>query len=213
MLSKLRATVGVAMIWLLTVAGVSATAWFAVDRAGHGLTGGAGSLSSLSAATARGRTPRNSAPPTAGAGHSSGSPSGPSGPSGSPSKASGSGSEPTRSASGSASSASGASDTPSSASGSPSSAPGSPSGPAGSTTPRDRTVGVPGGQVSVRCTGATILLRIAQPDNGWRVEVGASGPQQVAVTFQRGDESPGGETKVGAVCANGAPAITVDTKG
>jgi len=180
MLSKLRATVGVAMIWLLTVAGVSATAWFAIDRAGHGLTGGGLSpLSSLSAAATLGTAPRSSPTPAPGP------------------------SQPSATSSARAST-SGATASPNAASS---------TSPARVAAHRDRSFSVAGGQVSVRCTGATILLRIAQPDNGWRVEVGASGPEQVAVTFQRGDESPGGETKVGAVCANGAPAITVDTKG
>lgn len=201
MVTRLRSIVGVGLIWLLTVAGASATAWFAVDRAGRGLTGGAGSpgsLGSLSAATAIGVVPGRSAGPTAGAGNPSGQASGPSGPSGSPSKTSGSGSESTDSASDGARSASGAS--------------GSPSGPASTTTAQDRSVRVAGGQVSLRCTGATILLRVATPDNGWRVEVGGSGPREVALTFKRGEESPDGETQVKAVCANGAPAVTVDSK-
>ena len=40
MVVKLRSAVGVAMIWLATVAGVSATAWVAIDRAGRDITGG-----------------------------------------------------------------------------------------------------------------------------------------------------------------------------
>jgi len=70
-------------------------------------------------------------------------------------------------------------------------------------------VSVTGGQVSVRCTGASILLRIAQPDNGWRVEVDNAGPNQVHVIFRRGDEEEGGGTHVTAVCATGIPAFTV----
>jgi hypothetical protein len=74
-------------------------------------------------------------------------------------------------------------------------------------------VSVTGGQVSVRCTGASILLRIAQPDNGWRVEVDNAGPDQVHVTFRSGDEEEGGGTQVTAVCAMGTPAFTVASTG
>ena len=49
MLVKLRSVVGMVMIWLATVAGVSVTAWVAIDRAGQDVTGAA--VSSLPLAT------------------------------------------------------------------------------------------------------------------------------------------------------------------
>jgi hypothetical protein len=61
----------------------------------------------------------------------------------------------------------------------------------------------------VRCTGNTVLLRIAQPDNGWRVEVDKSAPAAVTVSFQRGEEDAGGGTRVTAVCSSGTPAFKV----
>ena len=39
MVVRLRSSVGIALIWVATVAGVSATAWFAIDQAGRDLTG------------------------------------------------------------------------------------------------------------------------------------------------------------------------------
>ena len=68
-----------------------------------------------------------------------------------------------------------------------------------------------GGQVSVRCTGAVITLRIAQPDNGWRVEVGGSGSVKVEVTFQQGDAEGGAQAHLEAVCSRGTPVFTVDS--
>ena len=67
-----------------------------------------------------------------------------------------------------------------------------------------------GRAVSVSCTGATIRLRIAQPDNGWRVEVENSGPAEIEVSFQRDDDDAGSSTQVTAVCATGTPAFKVE---
>jgi hypothetical protein len=175
MVVNLRSAVGVAMIWLAVVAGASATAWFAIDRAGRDLTGGGiSSVSSLSPATP-GRTPGSG--PLAGAtprpSTSTPQPAAPSTPR-------------TLRPSGSATS------------------------PAAATSPKDRSISVAGGQASIRCTGATILLRVAQPDNGWRVEVGESGPLEVELTFERGAEDAEPESHLKAVCANGAPAFTVE---
>jgi hypothetical protein len=54
-----------------------------------------------------------------------------------------------------------------------------------STISRDRTVKVAGAQVSVRRTGATVLIRIVQPDNGWRMEVDTSSPEEFNMSFRR----------------------------
>jgi hypothetical protein len=58
-----------------------------------------------------------------------------------------------------------------------------------------------------------MLLRIAQPDDGWRVEVDKSGPEKVQVRFQRSDDNAGSGTRVTAVCSAGTPAFSVDNQG
>jgi hypothetical protein len=188
---SLRSTVGVGMIWLAIVAGVSATAWFAIDRAGRDLTGGdITSLTSLSPAATSHTTSGSGPPPVVATPRPSASTPGPAG-------------SPTAQPSGSA--------TRPAASSSARPA-GSASSPAASTTPQDRNVSVAGGQVSVRCTGATILLRVAQPDNGWRVDVDASGPKEVVLRFESGAEGSERESHLKAVCANDTPAFTFEDK-
>jgi hypothetical protein len=189
MVVKLRTVVGMAMIWLAAVAGVSATAWVAIDRAGRDITGGVvSSLPKVELGTPGGARTPGSSPTT-----NTAAP------------------EPSATAEPSATREHSAAPVPSAPPG-PSATPGSET-PSSSTTPQDRTVSVTGGQVSVRCTGASILLRIAQPDNGWRVEVDNAGPDQVHVTFRSGDEEEGGGTQVTAVCAMGTPAFTVANTG
>jgi hypothetical protein len=61
----------------------------------------------------------------------------------------------------------------------------------------------------VRCTGAVITLRIAQPDDGWRVELDSSSPDVVQVAFQRGDTEAGGQAHVNAVCSAGTPVFSL----
>lgn len=158
MVTKVRSTVAVAVIWLATVAAVSATAWLAIDRAGRSITGiDVGSL----------RVPSPAAPaPTVAA-----TPTPP----------------------------------PSSGSSSPSLTP--------SPDHHDRSLSLLGGQVSVRCTGTTIRLRIAQPANGWRVEVNESGPFEVELEFTRGEDESGGESRVSAVCNKGAPQFSLEDNG
>ncbi len=199
MVVKLRYGVGVAMIWLAAVAGVSVTAWVAIDRAGRDLTGA--NLSSLRPASGRApvvtTTPGSRPTPSEATPEPSATPQPPSTPEPSPAP------EP--------------SSAPAPSATRPHSPVPSPSGPSqtsplSSTTPQDRSVSVAGGQVSVRCTGATILLRIAQPDNGWRVEVGKSGPDEVEVTFRFGADGAGGQTQVTALCAAGTPAFRVESQ-
>jgi hypothetical protein len=45
MVEKLRFAVGISLIWLAAVAGVSVTAWFAINRAGRDVSGAGVSLS------------------------------------------------------------------------------------------------------------------------------------------------------------------------
>lgn len=194
MVVKLRSPVVVAMIWLATVAGVSVTAWVAIDRAGRDIAGGVvGSLPSVTVATAPATT-------TPAAGKS---------PTGATSQPS-----PSQEPSSTQDTSTTQDPSPSpkqSAAPEPSAAPTT----ATSTSPttwQDRTVSVTGGQVSVRCTGSSILLRIAQPQDGWRLEVGESARAQVDVSFRRGDEEAWVGTQVTAVCAKGTPAFTVRNK-
>lgn len=161
MVTKVSSTVGVAVIWLAVVAGVSATAWFAIDRAGRNISSGSTTPNPASVGAAVGtRTPRSRPPTTGGATPSTRTP-----------------------------------------------------GPATTSPaiPTDRSLSVAGGQVSVRCTGARIKLRIAQPDDGWRVEVESSGPREVEVLFESRDEDLDHETWVDAVCVDGVPEISVES--
>ena len=63
----------------------------------------------------------------------------------------------------------------------------------------------------MRCTESTIRLRIAQPDDGWRVEVEKAGPEEVDVTFRRGDDESGVGSRVTAVCKAGTPTFVAET--
>jgi hypothetical protein len=192
-MGKLRSASGMAMIWLVTVAGVSATAWVAIDRAGREISDpGATSL----------------AIPSLGSTSESATPSG--GPTSTVATPAPSASRTTAAPATTRATAIPRSPTSPQGSTSPSPSGNSPY-PGGSTTPIDRSVHVTGGQVSVRCTSAVITLRIAQPDNGWRVEVDGSGPVKVEVTFQQGDAEGGAQARVEAVCSTGTPVFTVDS--
>lgn len=184
---KLRPAVGMALIWLATVVGVSATAWVAIDQAGRDISG-AGASSSVSAAlnTAVATTTPTSVPtliPTTPAPSASTTP-------------------PT-----STSTTSTASSTPASPPASSTTA------TVSSPTPRDKTVMVTGGQVSIRCIGTDVSLRIAQPSDGWRVEVERASAGAVEVRFKRGGEDNETRTNVKAGCPAGNPAFTVTTTG
>lgn len=194
MVVKLRSAVGVATIWLATVAGVSVTASVAIDRAGRDLIGGVvSSLPSVTLGSAVSTTTPDGGPQRTDV---TAEPSGTS--------------EPSATAKPSATSKPSATAKPSATSKPPAASEPSAT-PEPSSSLRDRTFSIDGGQVSVRCTGSTIRLRIAQPDDGWRVEVEKAGPEEVHVTFRRGDIESGGGSDVTAVCAAGTPAFTVET--
>ena len=177
MVISLRSAVGIATIWLAAVAGVSATAWFAIDRAGRDIADA--SVSTLPRAPLN--TPTLGSQPT----ETDGTPT----PSATPTRV--------------------ATPTPSAT---PTFSP-TPAAPGTATaTSQDRTISVAGGLVSVRCTGATIELTVAQPENEWRVHVDTSGAGQIAVSFQSGDEEAATRTLVTAVCADGAPAFKVTNR-
>ena len=194
MVLKLRFVVVAVAVWLVAVAGVSVSAWVAIDRAGRDVTGAsvsalrAGSVDAFGRATTPGPEPSRSDPtlkPSARV-TTSPSPAKPQKPSAARSLA-------------------------------PPGSPAPPSSPSGRrasspsvVTVRDRTVTVAGGQVSVRCTAGNISLRIAQPDSGWRVETDGSSGEAVEVTFKQGDVEDRGETHVRAVCSGGNPTFTVE---
>ena len=179
-----RSTLGVALIWVAAVTGASVTAWVAIDRAGRDITGGVvDALPLVTLGSAIGTSTSGSGPSGAAA---TPDPSAVPEPSGTR--------EP-------------------SATTQPSASQQTPAPARPSTASRDRTFSVDGGQVSVRCTGSTIRLRIAQPADGWRVGVENAGPEEVQVNFRRGDGGDGGESQVTAVCASGAPALKVEDRG
>lgn len=181
---KLRFVLGVAAIWLAAVAGVSATAWLAIDRAGRDVTSATdsalrpASIGTAAAATASGQGASSTGPTT--------KPSASTTP------------KPTA---------------PKTSNVAPSPSPASTyTGSITSPPVTDRTVTVVGGQVSVRCIGSDLTLRIAQPDNGWRVELDRSDSGDVQVTFKVGDGEVWPETQVTATCSAGTPVFTVDNK-
>ncbi len=183
---KLRFVFGVAAIWLAAVAGVSVTAWLAIDRAGREVTSATVSaLLPASIGTATSGT-------TSDQGASSTDPT----------------TKPPASKTPKPSTSKASTVAPS-----PSPSPASTNtGSVAATPVRDRTVTVVGGQVSVRCIGSALTLRIAQPDNGWRVELDRSDSGDVQVTFKSGDGAASQETQVTATCSAGTPVFTVDNK-
>lgn len=63
------------------------------------------------------------------------------------------------------------------------------------------------GAVVASCRGATITFHGAQPNSGWRVEVGNRGPQEIEVHFSKfqGEDEGKGEVELKAHCAGGQP--------
>jgi hypothetical protein len=70
----------------------------------------------------------------------------------------------------------------------------------------DRSVRVEGGQVGVRCAGAVVSLRFAQPVDGWAVRVGDDGPGQVKVAFVSAAQQR--DIEVEAECSGGTPVFS-----
>jgi hypothetical protein len=63
------------------------------------------------------------------------------------------------------------------------------------------------GAVVASCRGATIIFRGAQPNSGWRVEVGNRGPEEIEVHFSKfqGEDEGKGEVELKARCTGGQP--------
>ena len=198
MVNSPRSAVVVVAVWLAAVIGVSATAWVAIDRAGRDIT--AGVISTLPAAPLTTPTPGAKPPPSP-----------------APTTAPATATPPTAVAAPPPVQARSTASRPT-----PSPTPSrtrthrrpptrrttSPPAPA----PADRTINVTGGLVSVRCTGPAIGLRIAQPQNEWRVQVETYGTRQIHVTFTSGDEESVSRTEVSAECVEGTPTFRVTTR-
>jgi hypothetical protein len=190
MVINLRSASGIVAIWLAAVVGVSATAWVAIDRAGRDIT----NVNIKTMAPAPIITPTFATPPT----------SSPPPPSATPtlSVAPPPASRPTSLSTPTPTPSSRPAPTPArTATGRHARTPGP--------TPQDKTISVPGGLVSVRCTGSAIRLRLAQPEYEWRVHVDTPTSGQIVVSFRMGDEESQRNTQVTAVCTNGSPAFTV----
>lgn len=71
-----------------------------------------------------------------------------------------------------------------------------------------RTWSGSGGRLTVSCTGARAALVSASPADGWRVEIGDRGPDEVEVEFKQGEE--GAETHVKSRCSAGEPRFSVE---
>ncbi len=193
MVNSPRSAAAVAAIWLVAVVGVSATAWVAIDRAGRDIT--AGVVSGLPVAPLKtpglGSQPSPVPAPTA-----------------TPAPAPATVAPPPTSSAPSRTPRATPSATPAPANRHRRPATRRTKAPP-APTPRDRTITVTGGLVSVRCTGSAIGLRIAQPDNDWRVRVETYGTTQIHVSFTSGGEESVLRTEVSAGCADGTPSFKV----
>jgi hypothetical protein len=195
MVSNWRSAAGMTAIWVFAVAGVSATAWIAIDRAGRDISTAAVSATPAPAlntpamraepipASAKPKTRPTVKPAATPTPSAVASPVATPAPTPQP--------RHTRDRSG----------------GAPT--PAAVSAPQATPTSQDNTISVTGGLVSARCTGTAIKLLIAQPENDWRYRVDTSNGAQIVVSFQRGEEDSTTSTVVTGVCANGAPQFSV----
>ncbi len=69
-----------------------------------------------------------------------------------------------------------------------------------------RTWALPGGTVAATCTGTSIGLDYATPQDGWTVEVHSPGPAELEVELHRGEQ----ELVVRAQCVDGEPVPQID---
>ncbi len=220
---RARVVVLAAAVWLVAVTGTTTLAWVVIDRAGRSIgstpTAQAGDLG---ARAARSPSSAPSAPgPATGSGTSPGQPSArpsvtasrSSAPSAAGSTATDSVRAPTTTTSSTGSSSPQQGTSPSRA---PTTRPAAP--PPTRTPPPvappgvQRVAQVPGGEVAVRCAGAAITLRWAQPDDGYSVETGSGGSAELEVTFRSSAGGVERETQVHATCQRGAPVLAVETQ-
>jgi hypothetical protein len=64
-----------------------------------------------------------------------------------------------------------------------------------------------GGRVGASCSGSVISVLYATPDDGWRMQQVASGPDQLEYRFYEEEEHL---TRFTAQCVNGAPVAQID---
>lgn len=78
-------------------------------------------------------------------------------------------------------------------------------------TPRKvtRTWSGSAGHLTVSCSGSRVELVSASPSDGWRVEIGSRGPEEVEVEFKQGGE--GAETHVKSRCSGGEPRFDMES--
>jgi len=187
MVTNLRSAAGMATIWAVAIAGVSATAWFAIDRAGRDITNA--SVNTL-VATQPLTTP-TAAEPTG------------TRPAPTPT------STPARSVAAPPSTTPAPSETPRHREERRDTETPSPSTPQ---TAQVRSVSMQGGQVTVRCIGTGIRLQVAQPENDWRVHVDYAESGRILVTFRTSDEEETRQTQVTAVCNRGIPVFDISNR-
>ncbi len=196
--------------WLLTVGGTTTLAWVMIDRAGR-VIGSTPTVVSAGSAPAV-RTPATTpaqltpapptpAPTTTSAPAPTTSAPGPERTSSSPTRRTATGPAPS----------------PTRPSSRPPTRPPTPAptrtAPAAAPVAVQRVVRVQGGEVAVRCAAGSLALRWAQPDDGWIVETGASGPTEVEVSFRSATAGAEGESQVHASCQRGEPVFAVETHG
>lgn len=89
----------------------------------------------------------------------------------------------------------------------------SPSGPPAPSSVQ-RTWSGAAGVVVASCRGTTISLVRAVPSaDGYRVDVTDRGPQRLRVEFEGREEQEGSDTRVEAVCVDGAPRFSARSEG
>ncbi|RYV52705.1 hypothetical protein [Pengzhenrongella frigida] len=71
-----------------------------------------------------------------------------------------------------------------------------------------RTWDVVGGQIGAQCRGPQIALLYATPSDGWTVEVKHGGPEELEVTFRRGES----ETSAHGACVDGVPSMVAEAE-
>ena len=93
---------------------------------------------------------------------------------------------------------------------SPHASPSSPAPPPPAPASEQRTWQGSSGNVVAACSGASISLRGALANTGWRVQVENRGPQTVQVHFERSDDSA--EVQLVGTCSQGAPGFTTSAR-
>lgn len=70
-----------------------------------------------------------------------------------------------------------------------------------------------GGRLVVSCDGSRISLVAAQPDAGFKVEVGHEGSVRIEAEFEGREDQDGEGSHVRSECVSGVPEFDVETRG